>query len=149
MTCILIGRNATFLDGKVVVKQTSLLILDDNSSFAESLSDVLARSGFACRWRSRPAEALKLAAIAAPDVLLVDVNLGTVSGIEVAQKLCRTNRSMGVVFMTGSIDLDQSQIPEDFRSRSVVLHKPVDKETLVNAIASVSVKVSESASSED
>jgi hypothetical protein len=56
---------------------------------------------------------------------------------------------MGVVFMTGSIDLDQSQIPEDFRSRSVVLHKPVDKETLVNAIASVSVKASESASSAD
>ena len=132
-----------------MVKQTSLLILDDNSSFAESLSDVLARSGFASRWTSRPAEAMKLAASVAPDVLLVDVNLGIVSGIEVAQQLCRLNRTMGVVFMTGSIDLDQSQIPEDFRSRSVVLHKPVDKETLVNAIASVSVKASESASSTD
>jgi FixJ family two-component response regulator len=92
---------------------------------------------------------MKLAASVAPDALLVDVNLGIVSGIEVAQQLCRLNRTMGVVFMTGSIDLDQSQIPEDFRSRSVVLHKPVDKETLVNAIASVSVKASESASSTD
>ena len=132
-----------------MVKQTSLLILDDNTSFAESLSDVLARAGFACRWASQAAEAMKMAGSAAPDVLLVDVNLGAMSGIEVAQQICRKSRTTGVVFMTGSIDLDQSRIPDDLRSRSVVLHKPVDKETLVNAIASVSVKASESASSAD
>lgn len=128
------------------MKQTSLLILDDNSSFAESLSDVLERSGFSCRWASRPEEAVNLAAGATPDVLLVDVHLGTVSGIEVAQRLCRHNRMLGVVFMTGSIDLDQSHLPEDLRSRSIVLHKPVDKEALVRAIASVSAKESGSAS---
>jgi FixJ family two-component response regulator len=79
--------------------------------------------------------------------LLVDVNLGATSGIEVAQQFYRENLVSGVVFMTGSIDMDKSDVPESLRDVSVVLHKPVDKEMLLSAIASCSPKAAESSSS--
>jgi FixJ family two-component response regulator len=80
------------------------------------------------------------------DVLLTDVNLGSASGIEVAQQFYRENLVGGVVFMTGSIDMDQRDVPESLRHVSVVLHKPVDKEMLLNAIATCSPKAESSSS---
>jgi two-component system, OmpR family, response regulator RstA len=119
-----------------------LLILDDNASFAESLCDVLSQQGFDVRWAAQASDAHALATASGADVLLVDVNLGAASGIEVAQQFYRENLVRGVVFMTGSIDMNQNDIPELLKKRSVVLHKPVDKETLLNAIASLSPKAS-------
>ena len=117
--------------------RTSLLILDDNASFAESLADVLSQQGFHVRWAAQTAKAHALAKASPPDVLIVDINLVTASGMDVAEQFAREDLVGGVVFLTGSVDIDHRQIPEALRNRAVVLHKPVAKEMLLNAITSV------------
>jgi len=129
------------------LKKRKLLILDDNASFAESLSDVLSREGFETRWSPQAAAARKLAVEFHPEVLIVDVNLLTVSGIDVAQQFCRDRLVGFVVFLTGSVDMDQSDIPAELQPIAVVLHKPVEKEDLLDAISRLSRKLPGAAAS--
>jgi FixJ family two-component response regulator len=130
-----------------LTRKKKLFILDDNASFAESLCDVLTQQGFDVRWSAQASQAQRLLSASPADVLLVDVNLGTASGIDVAQQFCRENLVSGVVFMTGSVDMDQSGVPQALRDKCVVLHKPVDKGMLMDAIGSLTPKASESSSS--
>ncbi len=123
--------------------QKKLLILDDNGSFAESLADVLSQQGFEVSWTAQAAKARTLARSFLPDVLIVDINLVTASGIDVAQQFARERLANGFVFLTGSVDMDQRQIPESLKSIAVVLHKPVAKEDLLEAIAALGEEVAE------
>lgn len=123
-----------------MTRTQKLLILDDNASFAESLADVLSREGFAVEWASQSGVAYKHAIASRPDVLIVDVNLVTVSGISVAQQYYRDRLVGAVVFLTGSVDMEQRDIPADLERIAVVLHKPVEKENLLEAISRLSQK---------
>ena len=115
-----------------------LLIVVDNGSFAESLADVLSQQGFEVKWAAQAAKARTLAKDFLPDLLIVDVNLVTASGIEVAEQFAREELASGFVFLTGSVDMDQRQVPAALKSIAVVLHKPVAKEDLLNAIETLS-----------
>ncbi len=118
--------------------QKKLLIVDDNGSFAESLADVLSQQGFNVKWATQASKAKTLAREFVPDVLIVDVNLVTASGIEVAQQFARERLASGFVFLTGSVDMDHKDIPESLKPIAVVLHKPVAKEELLDAIETLS-----------
>ena len=118
--------------------QKKLLIVDDNGSFAESLADVLSQLGFEVKWATQASKAKILAREFLPDVLIVDVNLVTASGIDVAQQFARERLANGFVFLTGSVDMDHRQIPELLKPVAVVLHKPVAKEDLLGAIETLS-----------
>lgn len=115
-----------------------LLILDDNGSFAESLADVLSHQGFDVQWAAQAKKARALARSFLPDILIVDVNLVTASGIEVAEQFAGERLANGFVFLTGSVDMDQRHIPESLQPVAVVLHKPVAKEDLLNALERLS-----------
>ena len=115
-----------------------LLIADDNGSFAESLADVLSQQGFEVKWATQASKAKTLAREFLPDVLIVDVNLVTASGIEVAQQFAREELASGFVFLTGSVDMDHRQVPAALKRIAVVLHKPVAKEDLLGAIETLS-----------
>jgi len=115
-----------------------LLILDDNASFAESLADVLSQQGFEVQWSAQASKARVLARTFLPDVLIVDINLVTTSGIEVAQQFARERLANGFVFLTGSVDMDHRQIPAALKGIAVVRHKPVAKEDLLSAVEMLS-----------
>lgn len=64
------------------------LILDDSRQFLVAARDLLEREGIAVVGvTSKSAEAIQLAKELRPDVVLVDVELGDESGIDVAQRL--------------------------------------------------------------
>src|SRR5258708_2291843 len=88
---ILFGRYTIDRSGRLILIRKKLLILDDNASFAESLCDVLIQQGFDVRWSAQTSQARTLARATRADVLLVDVNLGSTSGTEVAQQFYREN----------------------------------------------------------
>jgi two-component system, OmpR family, response regulator len=112
-----------------------LLILDDNAPFSELLCDLLTQQGFDARWATGADDARAAAESAPPDVLIIDVNLGTCSGLHVAQQFWTLKLAAAVVFLTGKIDFDMNQVPTELKGIAEVLHKPVDKETLLETIA--------------
>ncbi len=89
-----------------------VLIVDDEQPFLDLISEALAKAGLDVRACSRPEGAAELAREFMPDILLIDLVMPEVGGIE----LCRSLRSSEeardaiVILITGKVDAaDRSQ----------------------------------------
>lgn len=89
-----------------MMKQITIVLADDHKMFREALrlslngvSDILlvgeAGSG---------AETLAVVAATSPDVLVLDIALPDINGIEVAKELKRTSPGLGIVVLSGYAD---------------------------------------------
>ena len=81
-----------------------ILIVDDDQDFAESLADLLQPQGYEIRLADRPETAL--AALAWDDlaVVMLDVRLGTVSGVDLLSRLKADRPDLICVMMTAHVD---------------------------------------------
>ena len=79
--------------------EATVLVVDDEASFAEALSVGLKREGFRVHVASDGAEALALFDALQPDLVLLDLMLPGLSGIEVCRQL-RTKSSVPIVMVT-------------------------------------------------
>ncbi|HEY6748578.1 MAG TPA: response regulator transcription factor [Mycobacteriales bacterium] len=67
------------------------VIVDDSAAFVEAARSVLEREGLTVVGAAATsAEALRLVAELRPDVVLVDIDLGPESGLELARRLARS-----------------------------------------------------------
>jgi DNA-binding NarL/FixJ family response regulator len=67
------------------------LLVDDSPSFLDAASILLERQGLdVCGTASTTAEGLRQAAELRPDVVLVDISLGSESGLDLARRLAGT-----------------------------------------------------------
>src|SRR5262249_42600512 len=83
----------------------SLLIVDDHPSFRATARAVLEAEGFDVVGEARDGrEALELAAILHPEVVLLDVQLPDSTGFEVAPELGRSNGTGPLVVLVSSRD---------------------------------------------
>jgi CheY-like chemotaxis protein len=79
------------LPGSVVVMTPRCLIVDDSPAFVAAARSLLERQGMTVLGAAaNGADALRLAAELRPDVLLVDIDLGRESGLELARRLARS-----------------------------------------------------------
>ncbi len=77
-----------------------LLVVDDEEDIAALLSTGLRFVGFDVRAAHSGAEALTVAAEFRPHLLLMDVMLPDINGIELCRQLRRDQRETGVIFLT-------------------------------------------------
>ena len=99
-----------------------VLVVDDCHDTADSLAVILRRSGHSVRAAYSGGEAIVISAEFQPEVLLVDVAMPGLTGIDVVRKL-RANPAIPqamVVAITGLI-----RVP-DFPEAVLCLPKPVD-----------------------
>ena len=83
----------------------SVVVVDDHDLFRRGLVGVIERAGLVVAGEAGDAErAAELVATARPDVVLVDLRLPRVSGIEVTRRLRGTGVTSKVVVVTASID---------------------------------------------
>jgi two-component system response regulator RegX3 len=83
-----------------------VLVVEDEESFVDALTVGLAREGFLVRVARDGAEALDVFDIVRPDLVLLDVMLPTISGIDVCREL-RKRSSVPIIMVTakaGEID---------------------------------------------
>ncbi|MCU0267349.1 MAG: response regulator transcription factor [Acidimicrobiales bacterium] len=78
---------------------TSVLIVEDEDSFVDALTVGLKREGFAVRVARDGAEALEVFDDADPDIVLLDVMLPKVSGIDVCRQL-RSRSDVPIIMVT-------------------------------------------------
>lgn len=76
-----------------------ILVVDDEETLANSLSFVLEREGFAVRTAADGQTALRVFAEESPDLVLLDVMLPQVDGIEVCRRL-RAGSSVPIIMLT-------------------------------------------------
>jgi two-component system response regulator GlrR len=104
---------------------TSILVVDDNPAMADTLADILEAKGFAVHAAASGAEALEILQEQPIDILLTDVKMPEMNGLELYQKTRKLYPNLITIFMTAyaADDLIQQGMAEGIKT---VLTKPVD-----------------------
>jgi DNA-binding NtrC family response regulator len=86
--------------------KAKVLIVDDDTSMCELLAEGLTQHGYEARWNASPQEALKQLSEHNFDVVLTDINMRDMSGLELCQKATETHPELPVIVITafGSLE---------------------------------------------
>jgi DNA-binding response OmpR family regulator len=107
----------------------SILVVDDEPQIRDLLRKFLSARDFQVRVASDGQQALALVDQESPDIIVLDVNMPGMNGIEVLKRLRAKNYAGGVIILTSS--QDEALLQEGLELGSVdVLGKPVDLERL-------------------
>jgi two-component system response regulator RegX3 len=127
--------------------QTSVLLVEDEDSFIDALTVGLKREGFRVTVARDGAEALDLFDTSAPDLVLLDVMLPKVSGIDVCREI-RSRSQVPIIMVTAkSAEIDtvvglevgaDDYITKPYRlrelvarMRAVLRRSPVDRQPVI------------------
>jgi DNA-binding NarL/FixJ family response regulator len=82
---------------------TPVLLVDDDAATREFVADVLGQVGIATRQATSGAEALELAAVERPSVVLLDISMPGISGYETCHQLRQLYGSaLPIIFLSGA-----------------------------------------------
>ena len=110
-----------------------VLIVDDDPDFAGSLQDLLGDRGWAAQAVFSATDALKVVETRAPDIALIDLSLGTESGIALVTRLKKKLPSLVCILITGYADINVAV--EALRSNcDDFFGKPIKTEDLFAAL---------------
>ena len=108
-------------------------LVDDDDAVRRGLALLLRTAGFAVVTFPSAEDCLRSADAHAPDCLVVDIQLGGLSGFELHERLVAGGVSIPTIFITGHHDVVTRE-----RARHVgaagYLRKPFDGQTLISAI---------------
>jgi two-component system nitrogen regulation response regulator NtrX len=79
----------------------TILAVDDESTILQSLSGILSDEGFEVLTASNGYEALKIIEAESPDLVLLDIWMPGIDGIETLQEIKRTNPFLQVIIISG------------------------------------------------
>jgi DNA-binding NtrC family response regulator len=114
-------------------EKVSILIVDDDEETLETLSDILQEKGFYTETAKTGKEALAKAEERFFNVVLLDIKLPDMTGIEVLQDLTGKHRSTMTIMMTGYATVQNAVDANNFGANAYIM-KPIDQETLFQAI---------------
>jgi DNA-binding NtrC family response regulator len=113
---------------------TSVLVVDDDRTIRETLTEYFVSLGYAARSAATATEGRQAAAEHAPDVVLVDLRLPDASGLTLLEALRADDPELGVIMLTGHADVPTAVAA--MRQGAIdFLEKPVDLEALGVAVA--------------
>jgi two-component system response regulator RegX3 len=88
------------------LSETTILVVEDEESFVEALTVGLSREGFRVRVARDGSEALEMFDIVQPDLVLLDVMLPKVSGVDVCRELRRRSQVPIIMVTAKSAEID-------------------------------------------
>lgn len=107
-----------------------ILAVDDNVDLAQSLASVLGLWGHTVRTAHDGSAALEVASIFSPEVVLLDLGLPRLDGLEVARRLRLTDRFAALMVSMSGFGQEQTRHRSDEAGFHHHLVKPVDLERL-------------------
>ncbi len=115
-----------------------ILIADDDADFVDSLRDLLANAGYSVEVAETGQEAVDKVVEGGVDVLLLDLRMPLLNGLEVYRQLKRKKRAVPTVVVTGYAKEEATQIVK-LKKLAVrqYLEKPVRPKELIAAIKSL------------
>jgi len=118
--------------------RTHILVVDDNPPMTKTLADILGIKGYAVHAAYSGAEALKILHNQKIDILVTDVRMPDMNGVELYRRSRKTHPRLPTILMTAYAagDIIQEGLEEGIKT---VLTKPLDIDfllTLLSAMAS-------------
>jgi len=124
-------RTSTLSAARPNGRQPRILVIEDDRHVRTLLCDALETWGYAAESAPNGREGLALFDPGAYDLVLTDLSMPEVSGLDVVAGVRDRDRSVAVIVFTGSMrNLDPEGRQLDFR----VLYKPLDMEGLRRAL---------------
>jgi len=116
-----------------------ILIVDDYPGARYLRSRILSEAGYEVIEAATGDEALRIAAAVHPALVLLDVNLPDISGVEVCERLKRdpTTAGIPVIQITGAWLSNEARNRGLASGAQAYLTEPVDDVTLLRAVVSV------------
>jgi CheY-like chemotaxis protein len=119
------------VDAVVTTPAVRALVIDDDRYVLSLLCDLLGSWGYEVDGVGSPAEGLRRFEARSYDVVVTDLTMTGVSGIEVVTRIRAENDTVGViVFTAATSNLDDARA----RLRFTLLRKPIEIETLRRAV---------------
>jgi FixJ family two-component response regulator len=139
--------NRTIADIRVeflmVEQQSVIAVVDDDSAMREALQRLLSSYGYRTELYSSAEEFLDAAIKSNAACLLVDVQLGDISGIELGRHLTAAGFKFPIIFMTASSDQEIHRQAIDFGCVAF-FQKPFGANELIDAIRQAMAPLSSS-----
>ncbi|NPA24791.1 MAG: sigma-54-dependent Fis family transcriptional regulator [Deltaproteobacteria bacterium] len=85
-----------------------IIVVDDEPRVVEGLVELLRLDGYAAEGFSRPEQVLKYLESAAVDLLLTDLKMPEIDGLELLERVKNANPGIGVVMITGQGSVDDA-----------------------------------------
>lgn len=111
------------------MKDKIALIVDDQAGIRTMLREFMSGLGLTCHEAADGGQALELLLNLRPDVVLLDVKMPGISGIETLREMRRRHLTMPVIILTAYQNTDVHSAGEDM-ARVGRLNKPFDLEDL-------------------
>jgi CheY-like chemotaxis protein len=122
---------------QVVSSNFRILVADDDRVIADTLSQILRLSGYETETVSSGEQAVSSAAKRKPDILITDVVMGGISGIEAAVQILEFHPACLVILISGQANTADHLSSILRRGRQLeILAKPVHPRVLLDRIAS-------------
>jgi len=114
-------------------KQISVLIVDDDANFCSTLSKILGKKGYVTTTAENGRRAIEVVKENPIDVILMDIKMPVMGGVEAYKNIKQIRPSAVVIFMTAfSIDDLVKDVIKD--GAYALIKKPFDIDTVVNMI---------------
>ncbi len=113
----------------------NVLIVDDELLLLRSLRRTLVRAGHQVALAANGREALAALAGADFDVVLTDVRMPEMDGLELAHRLARLQPALPLLFMSGHAEASDRELLE--LEPAGVFEKPLDEGRLIRVLASL------------
>ena len=113
----------------------SILIVDDDSTVRDTIGAVLTDEGFRVRYARDGLEALAAARVQCPDLVLLDVWLPGMDGIQVLEKLKHEHSRLPVIVISGHGSIETAVRATKLGAADFI-EKPFSIEALVDAVGS-------------
>jgi len=112
-----------------------VLVVDDDPAFNRILCRALTRRGYSVSGAHTPTEAVTLAALERPDLIVLDLNLAGDSGLALIAPLKHARPEASIVVLTGYASI-ATAVEAIKLGANQYLAKPVDVDTLLAAFGS-------------
>jgi len=114
----------------------SILVVDDNPSSASTLADILSIKGYKVHTAYSGAEALEILQEDRVDILLTDVKMPDMNGVELYRETKKVHPALTTILMTAyaADDIIQQGMAEGIKT---VLTKPVDIDLLLSLFSAI------------
>lgn len=121
-----------------VNSQGMVLVADDDPDFAGNIKEVLEKHGYRVSRARTGKQALDTALAGGIDILILDLQLPVISGLEVYMQLQQRGRALPTIVVTGYDDAHVEAL-DSLRSLSAtgILTKPFDSGQLLDALGSI------------
>ena len=127
----------------MVISSIKVLVVDDDPDIVEILKYNLKNSGYSVKSADNGVEAIKKAKKFIPDIILMDVMMPEMSGIEACEEIKNIDQlSQAIIIFLSARSEDYTQISAYDAGADDYISKPVKPKILIKKISNIAKKIS-------